>query len=132
VPIAPTFGDETELTIAVNLGGAPEVQEIQSDNVNEVDESASLHEKVINFVSNFQRPESKITSHDWGAYEITNQAFDAMQGTIARQKIAAYPPDHVIEIARNACGTLEFDRATEMIELGYRKAQESLSKLGSN
>ena len=64
---------------------------------------------------------------DWGAYDIANQAFDAMQSTIARQKLAAYPPDQCIEIARNACGTLEFDRADEMISLGYRKAQESLA-----
>ncbi|OEU61999.1 MAG: serine protease [Desulfobacterales bacterium PC51MH44] len=127
VPIAPTFGDETEITIAVNLGGAPVNQEVQSDKLDTSEDSSPLHEKVINFVSNFQRPESKIGGHDWGAYDIANQAFDAMQSTIARQKIAAYPPDHVIEIARNACGTLEFDRATEMIELGYKKAQECLS-----
>ncbi len=127
VPIAPTFGDETEITIAVNLGGAPVNQEVQSDKLDTAEDSPPLHEKVINFVSNFQRPESKIGGHDWGAYDIANQAFDAMQSTIARQKIAAYPPDHVIEIARNACGTLEFDRATEMIELGYKKAQECLS-----
>ena len=67
-----------------------------------------------------------------GAYDIANQAFDAMQGTIARQKIAAYPPEHVIEIARNVCGTLEFDRAAEMIDLGYMRAQESLSMVVSN
>lgn len=132
VPIAPTFGDETEMTIAVNLGGPPVNQEIPTDELEETDESSPLHEKVISFVSNFKRPGVKIGGHDWGAYDIANQAFDAMQSTIARQKIAAYPPDHVIEIARNACGTLEFDRAAEMIELGYRKAQESLSKLVNN
>lgn len=132
VPIAPTFGDETEMTIAVNLGGPPVVQEIPADKLEETNDSSPIHEKVISFVSNFKRPELKIGGHDWGAYEIANQAFDAMQSTIARQKIAAYPPDHVIEIPRNACGTLEFDRSAEMIELGYRKAQESLSKLVSN
>jgi NTE family protein len=56
------------------------------------------------------------------------QAFETMQSTIARQKLAAYPPDIVIEIARNACRTLEFDRASEMIELGYRKAKECLAQ----
>jgi len=132
VPIAPTFGDETEMTIAVNLGGPPVIQEIPADKLEETNDSSPIHEKVISFVSNFKRPELKIGGHDWGAYEIANQAFDAMQSTIARQKIAAYPPDHVIEIARNACGTLEFDRASEMIELGYRKAQESLSNVVSN
>ena len=132
VPIAPTFGDETEMTIAVNLGGPPVSQEIPTDELEETDDSSPLHEKVISFVSNFKQAESKIIGHDWGAYDIANQAFDAMQGTIARQKIAAYPPDHVIEISRNACGTLEFDRAAEMIELGYRKAQESLTRLVNN
>ncbi len=129
VPIAPTFSDETEMTIAVNLGGAPVNQEIANDDLDEIDDSSPFHERVINFASNFQQSESKVSSHDWGAYEVANQAFDAMQSTIARQKIAAYPPDHVIEITRNACGTLEFERASEMIELGYRKAQESLSRL---
>ena len=54
-----------------------------------------------------------------------------MQSTIARQKLASYPADHVIEIASNACAILEFDQASEMIELGYKKAQESLSQLSN-
>ena len=65
---------------------------------------------------------------DLDAYDIADQAFDAMQSTIARQKLAAYPPDMIIEIARNACGTMEFDRAAEMIELGKTKAAAALNK----
>lgn len=129
VPIAPTFGDETELTIAVNLGGVPEPEEVDNTKPEITEASSPLHEKVMNFVSSIKPSELDADSHDWGAYDIANQAFDAMQSTIARQKIAAYPPDQVIEISRNACGTLEFDRAAEMIELGYKKAQQSLSGL---
>jgi NTE family protein len=62
-------------------------------------------------------------------YQIADQAFDAMQNTIARQKLAAYPPDCIIEIARDACGTLDFHKADEMIELGYKKAEEVLKHL---
>lgn len=72
VPIAPTFGDETEMTIAVNLGGPPVVQEIPADKLEETNDSSPIHEKVISFVSNFKRPELKIGGHDWGAYEIAN------------------------------------------------------------
>lgn len=64
---------------------------------------------------------------DLGMHEIAQQSFDAMQETIARQKLAAYPPDIMIEIARNACGTLEFNAADHMIALGYTKAQQYLS-----
>ena len=59
--------------------------------------------------------------------DIANQSFDAMQGAIARQKLAAYPPDMILELPRNLCGTLEFDRADEMIEAGYRLATEKLA-----
>ena len=67
-----------------------------------------------------------------GVYDIANQAFDAMQGTISRAKLAAYPPDKVVTIPRNACGTLEFDRAGEMIDLGYQMARLQLLDDGDN
>ena len=51
------------------------------------------------------------------------QGFEAMQSTIARRQLADYPPDIVIDIPRNACKMLEFDRADEMIALGYSKAR---------
>lgn len=128
VPIAPTFGDETDMTIAVNLGGPaqnPEKPNILS--AAPAFPSSPIREKINRFINHLQQSVTSSSSRDWGAYDIAIQAFDAMQSTIARQKLAAYPPDIVIEIARNACQTLEFDRASEMIELGYRKARERLS-----
>lgn len=128
VPIAPTFNDETDLTIAVNLGGPINgVEEIADKNSLPTSKSSPLREKVNRFI-NQQRSSAKNSSEkEWGVYDVANQAFDAMQSTIARQKLAAYPPDIVIEIARNACGTLEFDRASQMIELGRNKARDCLS-----
>ncbi len=130
VPIAPTFSDATDLTIAVNLGGKVDNLEkiiIDNDPINE--KKSRFSEKITEFVESFKDSTVNHISKEWGPYDIANQAFDAMQSTIARQKLAAYPADYFIEIARNACGTLEFDLAFEMIELGYRKAQESLGQL---
>lgn len=132
VPIAPTFSDDTDLTIAVNLGGKVDIDE----RVTKKDDSASVKksafgEKISDFVDSFKDSTADSIKQEWGAYDIANQAFDAMQSTIARQKLAAYPPDYFIEIARNACGMLEFDLTSEMIELGYTKAQESLSHVHS-
>lgn len=138
VPIAPTFSDETDLTIAVNLGGkvVNTVKEVvDNDAIGEVDNRpirklvSPFTDKVSKFVEDFKDSAVNKAGAEWGAYDIANQAFDAMQSTIARQKLAAYPADYFIEIARNACATLEFDRASEMIELGYEKAQESLGQL---
>jgi NTE family protein len=129
VPIAPTFNDETEITIAVNLGGVVEDKQASNDwQSKPAEDSQQLHEKLSSYIKQrLQQNAARISEMDWGVYDVANQAFDAMQSTIARQKLAAYPPDHTIEISRNACGILEFDRADEMIALGYRKAQASLS-----
>ena len=128
VPIAPTFHDGTEMTIAVNLGGAVEADQGSGDWQPEPEEDPQpFYKKPGSFIKKrLKQKTASISQLDWGVYDVANQAFDAMQGSIARLKLAAYPPDHTVEIARNACGTLEFDRADEMIALGYKKAQEGL------
>jgi NTE family protein len=132
VPIAPTFGDETDMTIAVNLGGPAEIPEKLSTMTSASSlPSSPFHERINRFINHLKESVTSSSSRDWGAYDIAIQAFEAMQNTIARQKIAAYPPDILIEIARNACRTLEFDRASEMIELGYKKAKECIPQAAS-
>ncbi len=133
VPIAPTFGDNTDITIAVNLGGKAD----PSLNVErprkrkkpiEVSENSAIHLKIANYIQRLQinrakNSSSKKSELDWGMYDVANQAFESMQSSLAKQKLAAYPPDHTIEIPRNACRTLEVDRAKEMIELGLERTE---------
>ena len=131
VPIAPTFHDETDFTLAVSLGGEPVALEppASKEEKSEGTERSGLQEKIAEFVDLLSL--SKSTPEEprgWGVFEVADRSFDAMQSTIARQKIAAYPPDFLIEIARNQCGTMEFDRADEMIELGYQKTRELLDR----
>ena len=52
---------------------------------------------------------------------------DTMQNAIARLKLAAYSPDIVIEIPRDVCTFYEFYRAEELIELGQKRAEATLS-----
>ncbi len=130
VPIAPTFEDTTDLTIAINLGGPPmgnvhPVPKVESKNANELP-ADSVRAKINNFIEDLKSQAPLDNTGGWKMLSIADQTFDAMQGAIARQKLAAYPPDHTIMIARDACGTLEFDRADEMITLGYETAAQSL------
>ncbi|MEZ9402803.1 patatin-like phospholipase family protein [Vibrio cyclitrophicus] len=126
VPIAPTFSDKTDFTLAVNLGGEPEMPQQEVIPVSLPTKQSNLHEKVTLFIDNLGSSVKSKMSFNFAAYDIANQAFDAMQSTIARQKLAAYPADITLEIPRNACGTLEFDRSQEMIDRGYHLAQANL------
>jgi len=99
VPIAPVFEDHPDLTVAVNLGGKP------------------------------ARGPSGKSRGEFSAADVAYLVFDAMQSTIARQKLAAYPPDLTIEIPRDSARTFDIDRAAEMIELGRTAAQKALAEL---
>ena len=118
VPIAPTFQDGNQRIIAVNLAAAPSGEYREPDEADGGDDG--MLEKIREFMHTL-RPAGSIRKQ-LGFYEVVDQAFDAMQGTIARQKIAAYPPDILVEIPRNLCGALEFDRARELMDVGYRAA----------
>lgn len=132
VPIAPTFGDHSDITLAVNLAGemTHQIDDFADKQIDiseaESEGDTSFHRKVSDYFGSLTAKTSRI---DLGMYDIANQAFDAMQSTIARQKLAAYPPDITVEIARDACGTFEFERTAEMIDLGYQKTEEVLMHL---
>jgi len=129
VPIAPTFDDHTDITLAVNLGGSLDQSLAdRKEAPSEKTELSPLRKNIQRYVDQWQSDKNEGYDKDWGVYDVANMAFDAMQSTIARQKLAAYPPDVVIEIPRNACGTLEFDRAAEMIKLGRRKARDCIAQ----
>jgi len=113
VPIAPTFHDTTELTISVNLGG-----EAHSNlPLKRASKDSSISKKIKEYLTNISLPDA-IATED-GMYVIANKSFETMQGTIARMKLAAYPPDIEIDIPRNLCGMFEFNMAKELIEYGY-------------
>jgi NTE family protein len=134
VPIAPTFEDNTDLTIAINLGAPPSgnpqpVLKIEPKDANDSSVDG-VHAKISSFIEDLKSRTPLDNAGSWKMLSIADQTFDAMQGAIARQKLAAYPPDYTIMIARDACGTLEFDRADEMITLGYETADATLRTVG--
>lgn len=125
VPIAPTFSDQTDVTIAVNVCGKPLEGNGFSKYLKAKREASPLSDAVAEFFVKIRKsiPRDGMSVN---AFDVVSQSFDTMQGTIARQKIAAYPPDYVLEIPKNTCTILEFDKAGALIEYGYDKADEML------
>ncbi len=120
VPIAPTFGDDTEETIAVNLGAKMVHRDLLGKPT----------KKEIGFVKAIGSYLSSLSFRKGilqdSLFAVAQKSFDTMQSDLSRIKLAAYPPDTLIEIPRDLCGMLEFNRANEIIEYGYTKAKEVL------
>jgi len=127
VPIAPTYHDLTDLTVAVSLLGPAGHKEPGNGKMMDrpTNGMESLTRRAREFLGRFF-PDDPSKERDWDYTDIASQALDAMQGVIVRQKLASHPPDVLIEIPRDACSLLDFDRADELIRLGHETAARAL------
>jgi len=128
VPIAPTLRDVTDLTIAVSLSGKREnLDRIRPPKEEEEGLRARYHKAVLEFIEGLQRKGNHVRGDEAGFFDVLSRSIETMQSAITRLKLAAYAPDVLIEIPKNACTIYEFDRARELIEIGRRKAEQALA-----
>jgi NTE family protein len=64
----------------------------------------------------------------WGRLDMILASFDITQASLAKYKIAGYPPDVLIEVPKTVCGAFEFHRARALIRLGRHLAMEALDR----
>lgn len=131
IPIAPTLNDATDLTIAVNLnalsrhGDTPE----SAGESPSPGQSDGYRARIAKFLDELvSKDETPDEAPD--AAELLTKSIDVMQGAIARLKLAAYTPDKVIDISRDACSFFDFHRTAEMRDIGYERASVALDELG--
>ena len=61
--------------------------------------------------------------------DVMEMSIDVMQSVMTRYRLAGYPPDLIISVPKDACRTLDFHRAADLIEIGRRLTEEALDDL---
>lgn len=67
---------------------------------------------------------------DLGVRDLLNMSFDTMSALITRYRLASTPPDVLVTVPVNACRTMDFHRAAELIDVGRELATEALDAAG--
>jgi len=126
LPVAPTMSDHTEKTIAVNVYGDAPKPDIEVPR--EIEAKQSRLEKAKSMV---QKHIQKLIQEEeeYSLFDIIDMSFDTMQKALIRYRLAGYPPDHVIEISKDVCGTYDFHKAYEVIEAGRIAAKRFLEEV---
>lgn len=68
--------------------------------------------------------------HGLGKGDVIAQSLEVMQTVLSRYRLAGYPPDVLVSVPRDACRSLDFHRAAEMIQLGRTATEEALDQSG--
>jgi len=77
----------------------------------------------------FPEEEKIDTVRSYSAFELVKRSFDLLQDRYCQLLLENYPVDVQIRVSRKQCGTLEFHRAAELIEIGRIKAAVALDLL---
>lgn len=76
--------------------------------------------------TDWSRPTWTAAPRDLGTMDVFNRSFDTMAALITRYRMAGNPPDVLVTVPSDACRTMDFHRAAEMISLGRRLTEEAL------
>jgi NTE family protein len=155
VPVAPTAAAPADVIVAVNLGGersgvsadAPARETADARPVDEWIErfrrrASSLMDRDI-VASVVRRLEAVTPGRDRGddpgrepypvglsRFDVMNQSLEVMQSLVTRYRLAGAPPDVLVTVPKDACRTLDFHRARDMIALGRELAVDALDDAG--
>lgn len=125
VPVMPTLRDQNDLTIAVNLNASHDGLSRAKLKARQRDEMRNnrnpYQQRILDFIGSLQRANKKTAYSRLNMLELVSSSFETMQNALSQLKMAASPPDVLIEIPRSAGRAFEFYRAGSLIELGYEK-----------
>lgn len=135
LPSAPATSDGTDLTIAVSLSGR-DMKEPYGPNppeqpLSKIGRYRKSIDAFLDRVQNTLGMETESKQHEereLGLTDIMLGMFDTMQGAIERYRLAAYPPDVLIEIPNNICQTHEIYKARALVAAGRYWAAEALER----
>jgi NTE family protein len=126
LPVLPLMREDADYVIAVSVDGAAEMQQPPEKDVT-VTTDEGYTAKLGRLIGRvLPGSDSKAKLRDPGAFDLMTQAMDLMQANLSRLRLAAYPPDVLIEIPRNVSTVYEFYRARELIELGRERTARAL------
>jgi NTE family protein len=131
LPIAPTIADDTDMTIAVNLGAIVNKDYKMKIPKKELEKETGMQELFFEMRQKAEELFSREKKRDYnemGLFDIVGRSIDIMQNSILDCKMAGYSPDIIINIPNDACGFYEFHKGYEMIEIGKIITKEHLNK----
>ncbi|HPU13213.1 MAG TPA: patatin-like phospholipase family protein [Aeromicrobium sp.] len=126
VPIEPTAAADADFRVAVSLLGQ---RERQSPAVAE--ETTARREDWYDKVLAMFGRDPQVTQEkgpqgpDLRVSDVTSLSLDAVQNLVARYRSAGFPPDLQVTVPISAARTVDFHRASELIELGRELATEA-------
>ncbi len=142
VPMDPVIGADADFTMAISLSGPKERAEVLTPAKESSEQRPSAEwldrflkgasgvwesDVVASIMARFSKGEDETPAPPaWepapagvGIGDVTMMSLDAMTALVTRFRLAALPPDVLVNVPGDAAKVMDFHRAEELIELGH-------------
>jgi len=125
-----------DLLVAVNVNASIPVVLPKISREEDEKQKRAYQKKIEEFQLHLQKilPHGSVERHDQGREErmsyfnLIDKTVSLMTNHMAQLAMKYYPPDVLIEISRDACGTFDFFKAREILEIGRAATMEAMNK----
>lgn len=122
-----------EITIAVDLNGPKTAFVTLEKEKKDADSSfIKLPKWLVDYKEKFSKTriptEKEEKTKGMSSLDLLNYSFDLLTDKLSELVIRQHEIDILVEISRTQAGTLEFHRASELIEIGKKKTFEAISR----
>lgn len=121
-----------DLLIAVNVNADIPVFKPSVSNKEAMEKHTIYQEKMKGFQSQLKKVLPENNNEHLGYFELVNRTINLMTNTIAQIVIEKNPPDILINVSHNSCGTYDFYKAEELVEIGRHAAIKSIEENRNN
>lgn len=132
IPLKHAPRNNNDKLVAVNVNAQVPVIKLKLSN-KENEKKQSVYRKRINdFQSQLQKivPTTK-RDDTLNYFDVITNTIGLMTYTIAQNHLEKHPPDILINISKETCGTYDFYKAEELIETGKMATEETLKTIDS-
>ncbi|PIE86255.1 MAG: phospholipase [Bacteroidia bacterium] len=120
IPINTIEKGKNDLLVVVNLNAKQKEMPVSMQTEEQKIEDNIINTKVEAFKQKWYKlfPQKNTQSKKIGFLDLVNRSFDLMQDTLAENIMNSHTPDVLVNIPRNACGTFDFYKAKQLINMG--------------
>jgi len=128
LPTNRVFRQEDDILIAVDVIALIPYQKSTDDNSDWGYLKQLTSGKLTGFLKDQLSPDSVNNLYNPGYISLTDETVSLMLSQLSKLTLQMSPPDILIEVSRYACGSFDYHKAAELIELGKKATIESLEK----
>lgn len=132
IPLSRVKRTEGDILIAVDVNASIPFEKkvaVTAEEVQQDEKNKQFMEDFTNRIKSFfpsnGPKEANAIPKKLGYFDLLNRSIDLMQEKMTNLQMELIKPDMLVQVSRNSCGTFEFYKSNELVELGKEAFEKS-------